>query len=114
MRKEFESINRDELTAAFKDLRKKGYFARQRFMCCGSCAAAAIPDDKSEKAIYYHAQDYTHMIESNTVYIGWAGNGNEICKVFRDHGFNVIWEGNENVRILITGKKIVQRDIIRL
>jgi hypothetical protein len=45
------------LNEAFKDLRKSGYFARQNFQCCQSCAWAAIPEEKEEKVVFYHQQD---------------------------------------------------------
>ena len=45
------------LREAFKDLRKAGYFARQNFTCCQSCAWAEIPEEKSDKVVFYHAQE---------------------------------------------------------
>ena len=57
-----------ELTPLFKRLRSIGLDARQRFMCCGSCAGAAIANEYREKLlknpafsskgfVYFHAQD---------------------------------------------------------
>lgn len=34
--------NTDKLNQAFSSLRKQGFIARQRFMCCGSCASAEL------------------------------------------------------------------------
>ena len=34
------------LTQSFKDLRRLGYFARQNFECCQSCAWATVPEEK--------------------------------------------------------------------
>ena len=40
--------NKENLNNAFKELRKLGYFARQNFKCCQSCAWAAVPMDKAK------------------------------------------------------------------
>lgn len=94
-------MNKSKLTAAFKELRKLGYFARQNFLCCSSCGWAAIPDEKSEKAVFYHAQDNDDLKKTGTCYLAWSGNGNEICDVLRKHGIKVEWDGLESKRIHI-------------
>lgn len=43
------------ITAAFKDLRREGFTARQNYMCCNSCAGANMPDGKP--AVYYSRQN---------------------------------------------------------
>ena len=88
------------LNEAFKDLRKSGYFARQNFMCCQSCAWSAIPEEKEDKVVFYHQQDAARK-EDNEIYVGWSGNGKEICDVFANHLIDTEWDGNESTRILI-------------
>ena len=53
--------NADKLNALFKELRRRDLVARQNFMCCGGCAAAAIGEDVRKRGkrggVYYHRQD---------------------------------------------------------
>jgi hypothetical protein len=88
-----------KLSKAFKTLRKAGYFARQNFWCCQTCGWSDVPDEKAEKAVFYHAQDNDEKKLGHPFHISWAGNGNEICKIFRDCGITVEWDGSENKRI---------------
>jgi len=88
------------LREAFKDLRKAGYFAGQNFMCCQSCAWAEIPEEKSNKVVFYHQQDAAYK-EDDEMYIGWAGDGKEICDIFSKHRIDTEWDGASNTRILI-------------
>ena len=41
-------IDTDKLNAAFKNLRKQGFIARQSFSCCSSCAGYKIATDVKE------------------------------------------------------------------
>lgn len=90
------------LNEAFKDLRKAGYFARQNFKCCQSCAWAEIPEEKSDKVVFYHAQDAAHKADDE-MYIGWSGDGKEICDIFAKHSIDTEWDGDNNTRIEIKG-----------
>lgn len=47
------------LNAAFRDMRKAGAFAKQRYKCCSSCACAAAQAEAGARVdfVYYHAQD---------------------------------------------------------
>ena len=60
------TMKKNTLTAAFKELRKKGFIARQNYLCCQSCAGCQIAMDigkmKTEGkevkgCVYYHRQD---------------------------------------------------------
>lgn len=96
-----ERNRRIQLTQAFKDLRKLGYFARQNHKCCQSCGWASVPDDKAERAVFYHAQDKQRMVADREVYLAWAGNGEEIVNVIKATGLNVEWEGTSGRRIRV-------------
>lgn len=87
-----------KLNLAFKQLRKAGYFARQNFLCCQSCACAAIPDDV-EKYVFYHAQDNDDKKEGLPFFVAWRGVGKEIVSIFESNGINVNWDGDEGIRI---------------
>ena len=88
-----------KLSNAFRELRKEGYFAKQNFWCCQSCGWAAIPDDQSEKAVFYHNQDNESKREGKSFCLAWSGDGNFICDILRKHGIEVQWEGTSDRRI---------------
>lgn len=90
-----------KITEAFKDLRKLGYFARQNYKCCQTCGWAAIPEDKGEKAVFYHSQDNTQLLETGSTHLAWAGDGDEICRVLNKHDIATIWNGSDATRIEI-------------
>jgi len=96
----------ENLTKTFKDLRKKGYFARQNFTCCQSCGWAEVPEEYSNKAVFYHAQDKESMKRNGDLYLAWSGNGREIVEIFEKNGFFVDWNGENNTRILVKTKQI--------
>lgn len=59
-------FEKENLNKAFKELRKRGYLARQNFMCCSNCAGTALADaatklkDKGKDVrgcVFYHHQD---------------------------------------------------------
>lgn len=89
------------LTKAFRELRKAGYFAKQNFWCCQSCAWADIPDDKAGKAVFYHAQDNSELRKTGSCHLAWSGDANEIIKILNDNGVKTSWDGSENKRIKI-------------
>lgn len=100
---------KDALTLAFRALRKKGYLARQNFMCCGGCAGSALGDrweqkhgkDVPAKGVYYHRQDNERIPDTCETYLGWGGDGEEICAALREQGLRVEWDGTEMQRILV-------------
>lgn len=94
-------MNKSNLNKAFKALRKAGYFAKQNFTCCQSCAWAEVPDEQSEKAVFYHRQDADDLKESGSCHLAWAGDGKEIVKILEENGVKTEWEGTDNKRIKI-------------
>ena len=90
------------LTLAFKELRKLGYFARQNFWCCQSCAWSAMNDEEAKKTVFYHRQDAYNLKEDGNCYLAWSGNGKEIVSVFNKHGIETDWDESPNTRIKIT------------
>lgn len=87
------------LTQSFKDLRRLGYFARQNFECCQSCAWASVPEEKEDKVVFYHRQDAKRLNHDFT-WLAWAGDGQEIVSVLKKY-FNVEWNGTEDDRICV-------------
>lgn len=90
---------RSNLTKAFVALRKAGYFAKQNFWCCQSCAWSAIPDDKADKAVFYHNQDNQSKLNGEPFMLAWSGDGNQICKILNENGVETKWSGDTNTRI---------------
>lgn len=87
------------LTQAFRALRKEGYWARQNWQCCQSCGWAAVPEERGDKAIFYHAQDARHIRgRVPTVMLAWSGNGEQIVNILKQF-VDVDWNGSPNNRI---------------
>ena len=98
-------MTRDErINNAFKELRKLGYFARQNFMCCQTCGWAEVPDDKANRAVFYHRQDTEHFNRNGELYLAWDGDGNEIIKTFQSVGLTTEWDGSSDTRIKVITK----------
>ena len=94
-------IDKSRITKAFSELRKLGYFARQNFLCCQSCAWAEVPENKSEKVVFYHNQDNDNLKSEGKCHLAWSGDGNEIVSVLNKHGVKTEWDGSSNTRIKI-------------
>jgi hypothetical protein len=94
------------LTLAFSELRRLGYFARQNYQCCQSCAWGSIPEELAEKVVFYHNQDYYDFKQGHTFYLAWAGDGEAIVSVLQKWGLKVNWGGAENQRIGIAPSSI--------
>lgn len=91
--KEFKT----KINLAFRDLRKAGYFAKQDFWCCQSCAWSDIPDE-TKKVVFYHKQD-TNDLKQGSFHLAWAGNAHEIIDILRSCGLVVVWKEDESKRI---------------
>ena len=89
---------------AFSALRKAGYFAKMNFMCCQSCGWAAVPSEKAEKVVFFHAQDNEQRKAGKNFLLAWAGAGKEIVSILKAAGLKVHWNGSLSERILIVPK----------
>lgn len=79
-------MSKSNLSKAFAALRKAGYFARQNFTCCQTCGWAAVPEEKGEKAVFYHNQDNQCRLKGESFYLTWAGDQVEICRILNENG----------------------------
>jgi hypothetical protein len=93
------------LRRAFASLRKAGYYAKQNYWCCQSCGWSDVPDGL-KKVVFYHKQDHDELMEEKSCFLSWAGDGNEIVKIFNDNGVNAEWNGDPSTRIRITLSKL--------
>lgn len=104
------------LTAAFRDLRSQGLFARRNFWCCQGCGWAAIEADPKARAkhdakgaVFYHQQDAQDLTSTGRVFLAWAGDGNAIVNTMVRHGLGVKWDGSPHTRIeVIVREEVTQ------
>ena len=92
------------ISRGFAQLRKDGYFARQNFWCCNSCAWAAMTEEQGQKAVFYHMQEARSFKETGNVYLAWSGDGEHIVNTFLKIGMNrrdIEWDGTPNRKILL-------------
>lgn len=92
---------KQNLAAAFKELRTLGYFAEQDHTCCNTCGWAEVPLNK-KKVVFYHLQSGDDLKENSSCGLNWEGNATEIMSVFNKHGVETSWDGDENHKIQIT------------
>lgn len=100
--------NTPDLKAAFRQLRKEGMFAKMNFMCCSSCASAAIPEDK-EQYCFFHMQDNESRKKGKPFYLSYGASdwdkaaevGKRVCEVLAEHNVTTEWEGTSDKRVLV-------------
>lgn len=89
----------NQITAAFKALRKHGYTTRQNFSCCSSCAWYELGEEgKDDKVVFYNRQSGASMRGGRRgprrrgpqmLYLNWAGDSNLICSELEAQGLMV-------------------------
>ena len=117
--------SKTKLNAAFANLRKQGFIARQNFACCGSCAGYEIStyvkdlkparQAKVKGAITYNRQD--GQAAFGRLYIGFGpvgvhgvGDfglpaeevGKALVEALTAQGLQVEWNGNPDERVKVT------------
>ena len=100
---EKDMTTKEKVNMAFKLLRKAGYFAKQNFWCCQSCAWSNIPEG-IDKVVFYHNQDndsWENKELKKDLYLAWSGSGQEIVSILSSVGLNLDWNGSEDKRIRI-------------
>ena len=102
----------NQITAAFKALRKHGYTARQNFSCCSSCAWYELGEQgKSEKVVFYNRQAGAALRAAGNsryirfrrgpemLYLNWSGDANLICSELEAQGLTVERPADEHESI---------------
>ena len=92
-------MSRANLRKAFRALRKNGYFARMNFWCCQTCGWSEVPDEKSDKVVFFHNQDNDTLKYNGYTYLDWGGDGNELKTILEAHDIGVEWDGSNVTRI---------------
>ena len=106
-----------KITAAFRSLRKQGFFARQKWQCCMTCGVAALPEG-TDKWAFYHAQDADAFRmgrltpQDRFLHQGLAiafgstmENGKAVVAAFEAEGMKCDWNGTLEHRILVMPRK---------
>lgn len=129
------NVVNDLLTKAFKLFRRAGFVARKNYLCCQSCAGAALgtmveamPAEKRKKVkgvVYFHNQDAEFFRRSGTVYLAYGqiaishnrvvglpaiDVGNAIVEILKSVGLDYEWDGSDDTRILVKKKVEVPLD----
>ena len=94
-------MDNNNLTRAFRALRKKGYFAKQNFLCCNSCGWFGVPNDNAKKVVFYHRQDNERKQRGEKFHVSWAGDAKEIMETFKENCVETSWAGTADKRIEI-------------
>jgi len=83
---------KQRVNKAFRILRKDGVIARQNFMCCSSCATAALEPiwkkTGKTKIVYYHKQDGESFNKGYNLTIRYGHSSDDKDKT-RDLGIHV-------------------------
>jgi len=100
---------------AFRALRKKHYLAEQNFLCCRTCATAAMQLQCSQFAhhaaktgdppkvgfVYYTADDENYLHANLMVHVSWHGQADEVRSALEAEGLSVDWDGADATRMLV-------------
>ncbi len=116
---------RSKVLDVFKELRKQGFLARAKFLCCQSCAGyelatraeAMLTDGKNVKgAVFWTRQDeesfwrtgrlYLSYGEIHTTGFGRIGLstkeiGKLVCNLLSKFGVSYEWNGSPDERIMV-------------
>lgn len=94
-------MKKNNLNKAFRELRKAGYFARQNFQCCNSCGWYAVPEDKGDRAVFYHAQNTETLKSSGITHLSWSGDAQQIISILESNDIKTEWDGTKDRKIQI-------------
>lgn len=106
--------------AAFGELRKDGLICRMGFMCCMSCACAALEpmlkERKKSAAVYFHRQDDEAFRDGNDLHVryaplddentaAWEALGHTVVRELEKQGLIVEWDGDVSNTIVVKTKE---------
>ena len=112
------------LAAAFRQLRKDGWWARMNHLCCQTCLTFDTDDDKPY--IGFHGQDNDRIEESGYTYLTHGPPTGEhdiyyegvlskrAVKVIESFGLTVEWDGTMATRIKVFLPEMMPLDLDQL
>jgi len=114
------------INEVFKAMRKRGYLAKQNYLCCMGCASAALATlgdtlkdhgKDPRGCVYYHRQDTEHWKSGKSLFLRF-GNfdtikygeygasmvtvGNELCEELMNQDLHFIWNGDPSMCVEVT------------
>lgn len=107
---------KQKLNTAFRGIRTRNVLAYQSFMCCMSCALAALPEDPSATGIvYYHRQDADNLRDYGELMVRFtpferpdAPSGEVVGRIavecLRNAGLATKWNGTDGQAIHVRMK----------
>jgi len=100
------------LSCAFEKMRESGIFAAHNFCCCDSCGRRELEETDGEAGYaFYHAQSTDIAAATGELHIGYASYwdsfeddveiGETIASCLRETGYDVVWDGLAETKILV-------------
>lgn len=102
----WRSVYLDQLSPAFRDLRKMGVFARTtNLACCATCTHAEL-SEIAEEYVGYHFQCVPRRWDTpiDRIYLQHHLKPSSVpgvIAVFLSHGIAVLWDGGDKEAILL-------------
>jgi Fe-S oxidoreductase len=111
--------NYGNLNAAFADLRKQGFLARQNFLCCSTCGLYDLgyradelqaKDEYVAGIVFYHSQDNDDKVDGRKFYLTFLSAavgmstkkvGEAVVKILNRNGVKTEWNGKADRRIAV-------------
>ncbi len=102
--------DKERLTAAFAQLRKHKFIAKQNYLCCQGCGWCAIEEKHKDakNVVFYHKQDAESFKDGRLcgkMYLAHRfeneSRGLLACAILNQNGFYTIWDGSDVSRIAI-------------
>ena len=98
---QFAQMVRDRLAIAFAALEEKGYFTAMDHTCCNTCGWYEVPEDKQERAVFFHQQAADTLEATGDCYLNWDGDMLEIRAALLEAGLAVKHDGTENTKFIV-------------
>ncbi|HVZ94008.1 MAG TPA: hypothetical protein VG797_05820 [Phycisphaerales bacterium] len=110
----------DRLDAAFAELERDGYIARQNYSCCQTCGIAEICQEAEDLTaqgrsvvgyVFFHEQDTENAVDGIGLCLAFGSDSNDpetdrrvaqhIIFVLDRHGLQTSWPGTIDKRIVV-------------
>ncbi len=112
-----------KINKAFNKLMDFNILAKKDWACCQTCGHYEMDEYlntfnkhyrigslKLKNYLFFHDQDRDYLDSDGSTYLAYDLDEEAkktVMQVFKDHGLNPEWDGNQNKRIKITERKII-------